>query len=818
MQPLPIDASLEEITAVLGRSTAVIVEAAPGAGKTTRIPVALWRAGVAGDRQVVVLQPRRVAARAAARRVAAESRWRLGEEVGYQVRFDRRWSDRTKILFVTEGIFLAMLQSDPFLDQVGVVVFDEFHERSLDADMCLAMTRRVQTEVRPDLLMVVMSATLDPGPVAAFLGGCTTLSVKVPCHPVEIEHVRRSVDGDPARAAAGAAAGVLERAAGDVLVFLPGVAWIRRCARALEALAARHHLRVVELHGSLDAEAQDRALQPADRTRVVLATNIAETSLTIDGVRAVVDSGLARVLRHDTGSGINRLQTGRISRASAAQRAGRAGRQGPGLCVRLWTEAEHAGLRDVETPEVRRLELSGAVLQLLAWGETDVGAFPWFEPPPERALARAFELLRQLGAVDASGLSEDGRAMAALPLHPRLARLVVEGWRRGVLEPASWAAAALSDGLRAARGTVDLGALALDPGARSSRLRRIQDDLVSRLESRLGPAGRTPDARRRAFALSALTAFPDRLARRRGRDDERAVMVGGQGLRLEDHGHLGPHELLVAVKLQGGDRRQGAEARVSCAIPVEHEWLPEDRRSTTTDVELDGESGRVRAIRRTRWRDLIVSERAGAPADPTLAAAVLARAAAEDPERTLGLDREPARSLLARLRSLAEWRPELGLPTFPRDEINELLPGLCHGKRSLAALARLPIADILAGLLTPDQRAALEREAPERLRVPSGSRLRLAYEPGRAPVLAVRIQELFGLDRTPTVAGGRVRVMLHLLAPNGRPQQVTDDLASFWANTYAQVRSELRGRYPRHHWPENPLSAQPTSRTRPHSR
>lgn len=824
IQPLPIDNMLPEIVEALERENAVVVEAPPGAGKTTRVPVAIDRAGLGGGRRVVVLQPRRVAARAAARRIAWENGWRLGEEVGYHVRFDKKFGSRTRILVVTQGLFVSMLQRDPFMEKVGVVVFDEFHERSLDADLALAMSRRVQQQVRADLRLVVMSATLDGQPVSSFLDGCPQLTCAVRCHPVDVSYARSAVSGDPAVAAASAVRRVLETATGDVLVFLPGVAWINRCERELGALSSGGRYAVLKLHGSLSATEQDQALQPCDQRKVILATNIAETSLTIDGVRLVIDSGLARTLRFDRGAGLNRLETSRISLASAEQRAGRAGRQAPGRCVRLWTEAEHGGLREAETPEISRLELSKIVLQLLSWGESDLLDFPWFEKPPQRALDEAADLLQSLGALNAGGLTKEGRVMAELPITPRLARLLLESWNRGCLAEAAWVAAGLSEGFPVRDGAVNLVALTHDQlyskggrraDSRMNRIGKVRDDLIAGVSRHFGSHRGRSVSLAEAMGRTMIAAFPDRIARTRHRGADRAVMVGGGGLRLGERGLPGGTELFVAAEVKAGDRRRHAEARVSHLVPIEAGWLPDAQVRTEDHLEVDSNSGRVKASRRRLWRDLVISESEAVPDDSVAVAAVLARAAAQEPDGNLGLDRPEVLCWLARLRSLARWRPELGLPVFDRDGIVEMLPVLCQGRRSLAELRRLPIIKIFSGSLSSQQLAALDREAPERLRIPSGSRVRLTYELGKPPVLAARIQELFGLTESPTVAGGRVRVMVHLLAPNGRPQQITDDLASFWANTYHQVRADLRGRYPKHYWPEDPHKAEATARIRP---
>ena len=424
---------------------AAVLIAPTGAGKTTRVPPALLAAGIGGGGQIVILEPRRIAARAAARRMAGEGGWTLGREVGYQIRFERLAGPETKILVVTEGILVQRLQADPFLEGVGVVIFDELHERNLATDLSLAMARRVQREVRPDLRLLAMSATLDPGPVAAFLGGCPTIESQGRLHPVEILYADRPDDRSlPGQVAAGVRR-LLAMTPGDLLAFLPGVGEIQRCAEALAGLAAEQDLAVLPLYGDLPAERQDEVLRPSSRRRVVLATNVAESSITVDGVTAVIDSGLVRRLRFDPASGLDRLELGRVSRASADQRAGRAGRQAPGYCLRLWPAYEHAALPERETPEIARVDLAGPALQLASWGESDLAAFDWFEAPPAAAIESALALLRQLGALGDSGVTAIGRTLARLPVHPRLGRLLVEGCRLGVPRQAALLAALLSE-------------------------------------------------------------------------------------------------------------------------------------------------------------------------------------------------------------------------------------------------------------------------------------------------------------------------------------------------------------------------------------
>jgi ATP-dependent helicase HrpB len=805
--PLPVDEALPGLLASLREGNAAVLIAPTGAGKTTRVPPALLEL----PGRIVMLEPRRIAARAAARRIAEEGGWRLGEEVGYQVRFDRRAGSATRILVVTEGILVQMLQGDPFLEGTGAVIFDEIHERSLHTDLSLAMTRRVQKEVRPDLRIVAMSATVDPGPIAAYLD-CPVIRSEGRLHPVEIRHSDLSVPAAVRHA--------LKETAGDVLVFLPGVGEIERTAAALSDLDT------FPLYGDLPAEQQDAVLRPVDRRyrrSVVLATNVAETSITVEGITAVVDSGQVRRLRYDPSTGLDRLELGKISRASADQRAGRAGRLGPGLCLRLWPAWEHAALPERELPEILRVDLATPALQLLAWGETDLAAFDWFEAPDPAALASALLLLRRLDATDDHGVTETGRLLARLPVHPRLGRLLTEGHRLGYPREAALLAALLSErdpfprtprgaGPRRSSRSDLLDRLdALEGSWSEERLNagaarfvlKARDQLFDTARKELGPPPKPRHPRDEALLRALLAAYPDRVARRREPRSPRAVMVGGRGVRLAEESAVLDPALFLCIDLDG----RPTEALVRLASEVEPEWL--SHLSTKVDLEFDEERERIAAWKRTRYEDLVISE-TEIPAEG--GEGVLIEAAAARLHSALALDDPEVAGFLARIRSLREWMPELGLPAFDEDRLRDLLPALAAGRRSFAELKRAPLLPILQGDLSHDQLRALEREAPERLEVPSGSRIKLVYEPGKAPVLAARIQELFGLAETPRVAAGRVPVLLHLLAPNHRPQQVTHDLRSFWENTYPQVRKELAGRYPKHAWPQDPWNARPERR------
>ncbi len=839
---LPIDELLPEIVAALGRTNRVVLRAAPGAGKTTRVPAAVLDAGLADGRHVLVVEPRRVAARAAAEFVAGERGGRVGGDVGYRVRFAREGSDATRLWFLTEGVFARDFVRDPFLEAVGVVVLDEFHERHLQSDVALAVVRELQETVRPDLRVCVMSATLDTAAVAAHLPGAAVLTSEGRAHPVAVEyddagHGLRLDDRVVA-----AVRRVLTDP-GDVLVFLPGAAEIRRVARALAPLAASAGFDVCTLHGSQPLDEQARALRAGPRRRVVLATNVAETALTVEGVAAVVDSGLARIARFDARTGLDRLRLGTISRASATQRAGRAGRLGPGRCVRLWSRAEESGRREHELPEVLRVDLSRTLLELAAWSLRDPTTLAWLDSPPPAALDRARRLLHDLGALAGDGWTPAplGLRLLAKPIAPRLARMLCEAEDRGAPAAGALVAALASerDVLRAARGTGTASAAAASDLVRRAELfgevarGRFGPDVCARLgvdphavraverarrqlaRTRMGARGRTPgdDASEDAILHAVLAGFPDRVCRRRAPGSPRAVMVGGTGVVLAPESVVRDAELFVAVDVEGGER--GTEALVRLASAIERDWLVATfpgAVTTTRTVACEPDGERLVARTVVRYHDLVLDEEARA-ATPSEAAAMLERAAAEDPVGLLG-PRADVDALRARLDFLAPWMPELAWPD-PGRLVADAVAAVAAGARTIRDVRRADVVAVMTGFLTHAQRTALDAHAPSHCTLPSGRRVPVTYAPERPPVVAARIQELFGLAASPRLAAGRVAVLFELLAPNQRPMQTTDDLASFWRTTYAQVRAELRGRYPRHPWPDDPLTAPPTARAKP---
>jgi ATP-dependent helicase HrpB len=819
---LPVAAVLDALCAALRASGRVVLHAPPGSGKTTLVPPALVAAGLAEHGEVVVLQPRRVAARAVARAMAARRGEPVGDSVGYEVRFERAVSPRTQIRFVTEGILTARIQRDPELRGVGVVVLDEFHERSLHADLALALVTEVQGALRPDLRVVVMSATLDPEPLARFLGDCPIFRAEGRAHPLTVgwrEH------GDPRAIGASAADGARQVARGmrdgvlppgDVLVFLPGVREIEDAAASLRARPADGFGEVLPLHGRMPAEDQDRALSPGARPRIVLATNLAETSLTIPGVAAVVDTGLCRVSRHDPGLGVERLEMTRISRASAEQRAGRAGRLGPGHVLRLWPEREHAALAAFDEPEVRRADLAWFLLQLRAWGVTDLGRFSLYEPLEPRALAQAERLLASLGATEGEGgaLTETGRAMAGLPTAPRLARALLAAREAGVLADTALVAAWLEEGRRlpSAVAPGDLGALvtAIRRSPASASLQRTAQTLARRVGA-AGQARRAPDEE--AMARSLLAGFPDRLCVRPRPDRPELSMSGGRGGILETPETAPPGRYLLALDLDAGRRGAFARTRVRLAIAIEPRWLEDHPLSAVADsVRWDVERERVVAVRERRFGELVLEEQPLPLTDREAASALLAAEAARDPSKALSLD-DPALTLLRRLELVAQHVPEAGLPPDPLALVHDALPLLCQGLASMAELRRVQIAKQILANLSYAQRQALDTHAPEHLEVPSGSRIRLRWPQDGAPILPVKVQEVFGWTASPTLARDRVAVVLHLLDPGGRPLQITSDLASFWQGAWSDARKQMRSRYPKHRWPEDPMNAEPSQRT-----
>jgi ATP-dependent helicase HrpB len=769
--PLPLDAHLPAILAAVRSRGAAVVVAPPGAGKTTRVPPAL-----AEDGPVIVLQPRRVAARALARRIASERGWTLGEEVGWQVRLERRFGPRTKVLVATEGILTARLQSDPLLSGFATAILDEFHERSLHADLALALAVQA-ARARPALRLVVMSATLGPWAekVARFLGGAPVIEVTGRPHLVDVRHA-------PGLEVADAVRQVARGAAGHVLCFLPGAPEIRRVTSELASLEAEGSVRLRPLHGGLSAEAQDEAVGPAPGRKVVLATNIAETSLTIEGVTDVIDSGLHKVLRYDAARGFDRLETERIGQDSAEQRAGRAGRTGPGRALRLWDPREKLPAQRV--PEIARVDLAAPLLDVIAWGG-DPRAFEWFEAPAPEAVEAALGLLERLGALAGTRLTAVGEAMRRLPLPPRVARFLVAA---GGSPEAAAACALLAE--RPPLPPPDTASasdvLTLLDRRRDwpPRVRSEAEDLAEAARRASLPFAEWTGAPEQVLRRSLLAGFPDRVARRREPASPRLLLASGTGAVLARESGVREGEWLLALDVAAGT---GPEALVRLASRVDREWLVPTHRERAFWFDADAQA--VKAVEREQLGALVLAERPVAP-DAGEAQEALVRALEA---RGLGPDDE---SLLRRLRFAGL---ELDLDRARRE--------------ACASRTALPVLD-LRSALTADVRRALDRLAPESLDVPSGRQVPLEYREDGSVLASVKLQELFGLARTPRLGPKQEPVVFALLAPNGRPVQTTRDLRSFWETTYPEVRKELRGRYPKHPWPEDPWTAEPTARTK----
>lgn len=828
---LPIDDALPALRIALNDAGTAVLVAPPGAGKTTRVPLDLLAAPWRADGRILVLEPRRIAARAAAQQMA----WLLGEDVGatvgYRVRHESRVSSRTRVEVITEGILTRLVQDDPALEGVAAVLFDEFHERHLTADLGLALALESRAVLRPDLRLVVMSATLEAAPVAALLDGGPVIESVGRAYPVETRW-RPSRDRVPLAAAiVHAAREVWSQSDGDLLVFLPGMAEIGRAAAALGDSDLHGEAEVLALHGSLSLAEQDRVLRRSgSRRRIVLSTSIAESSVTLPEVRVVIDAGLARVPRFSARSGMTRLETTRVSRASADQRRGRAGRTAPGICVRLWDEGTHAQLLAGSVPEILEADLAPLALELACAGVPDPSALRWLDAPPAGALAAGRELLTELGALDVGGrVTAHGRAMAALGVVPRLAHLVLSAVSLGCSTLACEVAALVGERDILFRESAELDAdlrtrveALRAPGGRAGvdrgRLERVRQEARA-LRRALGRgASDTHDDLALTGALLAL-AFPDRVAMRRDGEQPRYLLRNGRGARLRDGDPLGRSQFVAIADLDGDP----AESRIWLAAPLDVEGLRVAAgRSITTQrrVSWDARAERVQAVERESLGSLVLRERELRDVAPEeILGAML------DAVRGEGLALLPwtdeAVAMRARLAFAYVLEPDLFIDV--RDAallgtLDQWLSAGLSGVRRLAELVRVELATALISTLPWKARARLDLLAPTHLEVPSGSRIRIDYNDPAAPVLAVRLQEVFGLTETPRVGDGRVALTLHLLSPAHRPVQVTKDLANFWRTTYFDVRRDLKGRYPRHPWPDDPLTAAPTRRAKPRPR
>lgn len=837
MSRLPIEDVLPVLCATLADCSAAVLTAPPGAGKTTAVPPALldtpWLAG----KKVLLLEPRRLAARAAAHRMAFLRREPVGATIGYRMRLDTKISPATRIEVVTEGVLTRLLQEDPSLSGYGAVLFDEFHERSLQADTGLALCLETHRLFRPDLRLLVMSATLDGDALAGLLGGAPVITCEGRCFPVETRYLDHTVTGPLDIAVTQVIRRALAQDAGSLLVFLPGMAEIRRVERRLTEANLGPTVFLAPLHGDLPQEAQDRALAPAPggTRKIVLATSIAETSLTIDGVRLVIDAGWLRVPRFDPRTGLTGLETIRVTQDSADQRRGRAGRTEPGICYRLWTLGEQAALIPRRPPEILDADLAPLLLDLAVWGTADPAELSWLTPPPAGQVSQARDLLTRLGALDDAGAATPhGRRMAGLGMHPRLAHMLLASVSMGLTELACHLAALLSerDLLRSPAGRRDadirlrldvlLGrqaasdSVALDRGA-LQRIRRTADLCRKQLGRLPGPSLMEPGHDHDAAGILLALAYPDRLAQRVPGSEPRYRLANGRGALFPNPDPLGSEPYLVIAELDGASQW----ARIDLAVPValaDIERLYSREVRSSDAVVWDEKTQAVRASRQRQLWSLILAEHSLAKPEPALIVSALLQGLAQK-----GLDQLAWTPELRQWRARVQFLRRMTGPDSPWPDLSNkhLLQTLdtwlgpyLDGFTTLERVKRLDLALPLHALLTWEQQRQLERLAPAAITVPSGSHVRLDYEASDLPVLAVRLQEMFGCTDTPRVLEGTVPVTLHLLSPARRPVQVTKDLASFWKSAYVEVKKELRGRYPKHHWPDDPLTAPPTAKAK----
>lgn len=833
---LPIDEVLPEIRSQLQQHNNLVLQAPPGAGKTTRVPLALLDAGWLQNRSIIMLEPRRLAVRAAATRMADLLAEAVGQRVGYQIRFERKSSPQTRIEVVTEGILTRRLQTDPALENVGLVIFDEYHERSLQADLGLALCLDSQAALREDLRILVMSATLDEAAVAGLLGNAPVITSAGRSYPVEMHYLQR--DPEPQTpiplTVVRAIQTALNEQHGDMLVFLPGSGEIRRTQELLDQQLSEDTVSILPLYGDLAFADQQRALQAdaRQRRRIILATPIAETSLTIEGIRIVIDSGWTRIPRFDPVSGLSKLVTVRISADSAEQRSGRAGRLGAGVCYRLWIESTQRRLAAQRPPEIEQADLAPLALELAQWGVRDRQDLAWLTMPPVGALAQARELLIDLGALDEHyRITESGRKIAELPLHPRLAHMLLASVELGCVSLACDLAALLEerDILRGKTRDSDIVLRLESLQAFRANVKTVQM-LDSNACQRVERAARQWRRRLRVkedntachtddVGLLLALAYPERIAKKRDNFSHRYQLANGRGARLREDDPLSNQDWLVAAQVDAGDRSSGAEGKIFLAAALNRQTLADQlsgRIRHEQNIDWDDEQAAVIALEEQRLGVLSLSSRTLSNPDPELIKRAMLNGI-----RRLGLDCLPwndqLRQWQQRALSVRQWFPEEDWPdvsdTALLDTLEQWLAPYLTGISRRQHLAQLDLANILRHSLDWSRQTRLDELAPTHLQVPSGSRLRLSYRAGETPVLAVKLQEMFGLSDTPRIANGRIAVMLHLLSPAQRPVQITQDLKGFWQTTYAEVKKELKGRYPKHPWPDDPWSATPTRRT-----
>jgi ATP-dependent helicase HrpB len=836
----PIDSILPELTDAIIRNPAVVLHAPPGAGKTTRVPLRLLNLIPPEKGRIIMLEPRRIAAVSAARWMAKTIGEEAGQTVGFSIRFENRISEKTRLEVVTEGILTRRIQSDPGLEGVAMVIFDEFHERSLQADLALALILDIRKGLREDLKVLVMSATLDCGPIAYFLRGAPVITSGGRAFPVEERYLMEKKEGTLQERTCNAVAAALKETSGGILVFLPGAGEIRTCSEALRPVVElrAQDITIYPLYGDLAFEEQERAILPSKKRKIVLATNIAETSLTIEGIQAVVDSGLTRRLRYDPSSGMNRLMTVPVSKASSEQRKGRAGRLGPGFCYRLYSRQTFQAMVPFTPPEILTSDLSSLVLELAVWGVKDPSELCWLDAPPVAAWDSALRLLKDLGAVGPAGsVTSLGRQMARLPLHPRLSRLLLKAVELDCRTLGADLSALLSERDILRRGT----ASGIDY-AKEADISERMDILRKWRKGNEAPDGADPWALRTVDKTSKqlmrltsgkegfenkeshdliprllLCGFPDRVAKLREEGEGRFLLCQGRGVRLSPKSRLIKSPFIIAVNVDAGDKADGF---VHLAAPLDEETIREEcggRVETLRRVEWGRRDARIIATIEERFGSLLLSSHPFNPSNGE-ALPLVCELVRSSPSGRLNFTRE-ARQFQARVSLMRRTFPEEDWPDLSDQRLNSrpedwILPWLGN-IRTLEGLSALDLLPGLRGLLSWKEQRRLDEMAPESITVPSGSSVKIDYTSGDVPVLAVKLQEMFGLADTPEISDGRVKLLLHLLSPARRPVQITQDLKGFWNSGYQLVKKELKGRYPKHPWPEDPWNAVPTRKAKP---
>ncbi len=817
---LPVAEVLPELLKVLSQQNSAVLHAPPGAGKTTLVPLSLLLEGYQG---IVLIEPRRLAAKSSASRIVFLHGTKIGDIIGYQVRFDSKVSSQTKCICATTGIVLNWLSSDPFISDCNILIFDEFHERSLESDLLLGMARLLQKTVRQDLKILVMSATLDCEKVSEYLGRCPIISSQGKIYPVKVSYSALKTGEMLADAIVTEVTHLMKKIKGDILIFLPGMKEILEAKSKIDS--AMLNIEAQILHGELQVTAQEQILRKSDKQRIILSTNVAETSVTINGIEAVVDSGLAKKNLFESRLGLNNLETVRISKASADQRAGRAGRECPGFCVRLWTEKDHLSRESFELPEIARVDLSEALLRLFCLGESNLNEFPWFEKPNPDTVKTGLKLLENLKAIKNGKVTPLGKEISDIPLHPRLAAILLKSVKNGSLKMASLAVAILSEksvfdysrdnnfnhsqSFSSSSDILDVVEILKDYESKKNSLSvrkiiheralnvfKVRNQLISYFNSQ-------PDNSdgEDAFLQSILAGFPDRIARRREKGSSKALLVGNRGILLSRKSLVREPVLFVCIDIQVGDE----ESVVHMASTANYDWLDPDFLETVRDVSYDQDLKKLVATQKKYYIDLVLEEKISHLNEEDLDGSILAQALIKRlPDVLPPLD-SLAGQLIERINLYHQLFPKSGFPVVDSQSVLEPLLYLCKRKKTLAEVLNGDWVNSIRSILSFEQNSALKRELPDQVQLPSGKSVAIKYQVGKSPLLEAKIQDLFGWRETPKLAGGKLSLLISLLAPNYRSQQLTIDLAGFWKNTYPQVRKELRGRYPKHAWPEDPF-------------